>query len=239
MVQNPYKVLGVVQGASKDEIKKAYRRKTKECHPDIHPDDPNAEAKMAEINAAYDMLMNPEKYRQQSEYQRGYSYGQGYSGGQSYSGGTYKEYGDFGGFDFGDIFGFGFGDGTQIPNPTIQRDDSINIRRVIESINSKQYQQAVNILNSIVSSSRNARWYYLSALANSGAGNTVMALEHIQRAVQMEPGNMEYQRLLQRFRQTSQNYRQYGQTYSMDSSAMQKLCMRLCMVNLFCSFCCR
>ena len=39
---------------------------------------------------------------------------------------------------------------------------------------------------------KNARWYYLSALANNGLGNQVIALEHIRRAVSMEPGNMEY-----------------------------------------------
>ena len=50
MVQDPYKVLGVSPDASQDEIKKAYRRKAKENHPDLHPDDPNATQKMNEIN---------------------------------------------------------------------------------------------------------------------------------------------------------------------------------------------
>ena len=67
MVQDPYKVLGVSPDASQDEIKKAYRRKAKENHPDLHPDDPNATQKMNEINEAYDMCMNPDKYRVRRE----------------------------------------------------------------------------------------------------------------------------------------------------------------------------
>ena len=42
MVSDPYKILGVSQDASQDEIKKAYRKKAKECHPDLHPDDPTS-----------------------------------------------------------------------------------------------------------------------------------------------------------------------------------------------------
>jgi len=52
------------------------------------------------------------------------------------------------------------------------------------------YQQALNALSN--STNRNAYWYYLSALANDGLGNQVTALEHIRRAVSMEPDNMEY-----------------------------------------------
>ena len=66
MVQDPYRVLGIDKNATEEEIKKAYRKKAKECHPDLHPDDPDAQQKMNEVNEAYDMLKNPDKYRQQS-----------------------------------------------------------------------------------------------------------------------------------------------------------------------------
>lgn len=252
MVQDPYKVLGVSPGASKDEIKKAYRKKTKECHPDLHPDDPNATKKMSELNEAYDMLMNPEKYAKRSQqetqqdsrynqggyqrsYQGGYSQGQNRSGRYQGAGGWSS---DFSGFDFGDIFGFGFGGNEQIPNPQAQPGDSSEIRKAIDAINQRQYQSAINTLNTIVSGKRNGRWYYLSSMANNGAGNTVLALEQIQKAVQLEPENVDYQKVLQRFRQTRENYQQAGRGFSMNPHSMQKYCMGMCLANLFCRFCC-
>ena len=64
MIQDPYRVLGASPGATQDEIKRAYRRKVKENHPDLHLNDLEASKRMNEINEAYDMLMNPEKYAQ-------------------------------------------------------------------------------------------------------------------------------------------------------------------------------
>ena len=62
MAMDPYSVLGVSKDASQDEVKKAYRRKARENHPDLNPNDPNAAERMNEINEAYDRIMNPEKY---------------------------------------------------------------------------------------------------------------------------------------------------------------------------------
>ncbi|MEY8841264.1 DnaJ C-terminal domain-containing protein [Cribrihabitans sp. XS_ASV171] len=60
MSEDPYSVLGVSKTASQDEIKKAYRRIAKECHPDLKPGDAAAEARFKAAAAAYDLLKDPE-----------------------------------------------------------------------------------------------------------------------------------------------------------------------------------
>ena len=110
MVTDPRKVLGVSETASQDEIKRAYRRKAKECHPDLHPNDPDAAKKMNELNEAYDMLMNPEKYANRQQQQNPYG-GNPYSGnpygGSSYGGNPYGSYGgnSYGGQQQGNPYG--------------------------------------------------------------------------------------------------------------------------------------
>lgn len=58
MITNPYKILGVPNGASEEECTKAYKKLAKKYHPDLNPNDSAAADKMAEINAAYDQIKN-------------------------------------------------------------------------------------------------------------------------------------------------------------------------------------
>jgi len=249
MVTDPYKVLGISQGASQDEIKRAYRRKAKENHPDLHPDDPNAERRMNEINEAYDMLMNPDKYANRRS-QQSYRSDQGSSGYGSTGGGYSSGYGNqrsqqqgYGGwssdfFGFDDLFGFG-GNGFSgsVQPPHEQPGDSPQIRQVIRDINQHQYSAALMRLQNIVSVSRNARWYYLSGVANYGNGNQIIAVDHMQKALQLDPGNATYKALLSQYRRSGQSYEQHADGFNMGAMDPGKLCMGFCLANMFCRFC--
>ena len=107
-----------------------------------------------------------------------------------------------------------------------------------------RFQEALNLLNNMTD--RSARWYYYSALAHQGLGNQVTALEHIRKAVSMEPDNYEYLDALNRiehggaaYRQRSGNFR--GFSMRADPCTNILICW---FVNLFCCggrcpiFCC-
>ncbi len=121
-----YEVLGVSKSASDDELKKAYRSLAKKYHPDLHPDDKEAEAHFKEVNEAYEVLSDKDKRAKYDQF--------GFAGvdpnyGAGQGGGAYGGAGGFGGFgggfgDVGDIFesffGGGFG-GSQRSNPNAPR----------------------------------------------------------------------------------------------------------------------
>ena len=202
MVTDPRKVLGVSENASQDEIKRAYRRKAKECHPDLHPNDPDAAKKMNELNEAYDMLMNPEKYANRQQQQNPYG-------------------------------------GNQVNPPQEQAGDSEPVRAAIRDILAGRYASACSILQNVPSTGRNARWYYLSGVANHGAGNQIQALEHMKRAVQLSPNNATYQALLRQYQQAGQTYQTNASGYNTWAMDPSKLCMSLCFLQMFCPLCCR
>lgn len=79
MFDTAYTILGINYDATLEEIKSAYRKKVKENHPDLHPEDPEANEKMKVINDAYDMLVHPEKYQPQNSGEGSYSESYSYS----------------------------------------------------------------------------------------------------------------------------------------------------------------
>lgn len=109
------------------------------------------------------------------------------------------------------------------------------MRAALNYIQSGHYQEALNVLNQI--EERGARWYYFCAVANSGLGNNVRAKEYAQEAVNREPGNMEYQMLLNRFNSGESWYQGRQMTYGDMSGSMGDWCMKMCVLNLFCNCC--
>lgn len=185
MIEDPYKVLGLEKDASPDDIKKAYRQMAKIHHPDLHPDDPNINEKMNAINEAYDMLTNPSKYAMKRAQETA----------QTQDGGIEV------------VADRGFAPQQQaIPRPAVQEDDSPEIQQVVAYLNSNKFQDAISVLTHIPSTGRNARWYYLSALANQMLGNHIQATDQMQRASQLEPQNQTYMNLLFQFQKAGQIY---------------------------------
>ena len=63
-----YKILGVDKTIPQKDVKKAYLKRAKQFHPDLHPDDPKAKAKFQALNEAYDVIGDPEKRKKYDQY---------------------------------------------------------------------------------------------------------------------------------------------------------------------------
>ena len=102
-----YEVLGVGKNATADEIKVAYRKKAKECHPDLHPDDKTAEERFKELNEANEVLSDADKRARYDQF--GFDGpNMGGMGGNPFGGGF--DFGGMGGFEsIFDMFGMGGG----------------------------------------------------------------------------------------------------------------------------------
>lgn len=232
---DPYQILGVSRDASDDEIKKAYRKLSRKYHPDANINNPNkeqAEAKFKEVQQAYQQIMKEKEYGYSGSSS---SYGNsGSYGGSSYGNGDpFGGFGGFGGFwgDFG-----GFGSYQQGNTGSAESESDLHLRAAANYINSHHYQEALNVLNNI--KERTAQWYYYSAIANSGLGNNVIALEHAKMAYQMNPNNMQYQVLLQRLQSGGSWYQTRQNPYQSYNMGGSNYCMKLCIANLICNLCC-
>ena len=225
---DPYSVLGISQGADEETIKKAYRQKCKQYHPDLHPD---------EVQAAYSEIMRQRQGGGNSGAQNGYS---GYS---SYGGASgqrsYRQSGQGGGYQdpFGFGFGFdpfGFGFGYSGAGQSAGR-DTPEMQAANNYIRNGYYQEALNVLEGIAANERTARWHYYAALACAGLGNNIRAQNEARTAVDMEPGNYEYQNLLDRLQNPGRTYRTYQQAHTQPGGGnpLIRFCLTLWVAQLF------
>ena len=207
MIDDPYKILGLSPDASDEDVKRAYRRLAKKYHPDLNPGDQEAARKMQEVNAAYEQIKNPDKFA-----------GSQSGGYGSYGGGYYDPFGGY----------------RQQAHSSAQSGDPYQ-QAAYNYIRFGRYQEALNALHN--STELNARWYYLSALANDGLGNQVTAMEHIRKAVSMEPDNMEYVNALNRMEYGGSAYRRQAGNFRGFTMGADP-CTNLCLCYLFNIFCC-
>jgi len=114
-----YKILGVDKTIDQKDVKKAYLKRAKQFHPDLHPDDPKAKAKFQALNEAYDVIGDPEKRRKYDQYGEQWKDAEAFggggggfrsSGGSPFDGFDFTNFKSGGGFSsfFQDLFGGGF-----------------------------------------------------------------------------------------------------------------------------------
>lgn len=240
-MSDPYSILGIPPGADDETIKKAYRQKCKQYHPDLHPDDPSAEDHFKEVQAAYSEIM---RRKQGGGPQSSYTGGQSTGGSYGYGGASYGQNpygGQYGGFGFGP-FGFGYystgGTGRQ---SYTGGQDNPELRAAANYIRSGFYEEALNTLNGMPESARTAQWHYYAALANQGLGNNIRARDEARTAVSMEPNNYAYQNLLDQLQNPSRAYTGYQQPYAQPSGSPGRFCLSFFLYMMLCnllSFCC-
>ncbi len=263
MISDPFKVLGVTADCSDADLKKAYRDKSKKWHPDQNPGNAEyAEKRFKEVQEAYRQIQDARQrgtspygntggaqssgygYGQQGPYQQNQyqqaQYQQGpYQQGQYQQGGYQNQrgYADFG--TYTDFFNQWFAYSQQRRQQEAQM-ESNEEQAARNYINNRAYREALNALNNAALNRRGARWYYYSAVANSGMGNNVTALEHAKRAADMEPGNQEYQALLQQLVNGRSWYQNQNRSFGFSgtpATSSQGLCYYFCLANLLCNCC--
>ena len=100
-----YKILGVPKDIAQKDVKKAYLKRAKQFHPDLHPDDPKAKAKFQALNEAYDVIGDAEKRKKYDQYGEQWREADQFQGGfQGSAGGSPFEGFDFSGFQGGSGF---------------------------------------------------------------------------------------------------------------------------------------
>ena len=203
---NPYEVLGISRNASLEEIKRAYRELSRKYHPDSYEGNPLsslAEEKFKQVQEAYDAIMR--------EKNSGYNYSDSYNSTNAYD--NRNSY------------------NNSYNNTNYYGGDTGEMAEVYNLLNRRSYSQALRILEGM--RDRNARWYYFSAIAQVGLGNTMRGMEYATMAASMEPGNPEYQNLVNRLNFQSNRYTSIRNNYRGSRSTLDDATNMLC--NLWCA----
>ena len=204
---DPYSILGISRDASDDEVKKAYRKLSRKYHPDANIDNPNKEQAEEKFKQVQQAYEQIMKEREQG-----------------------TGYGNYGGYNYG-VFG-GFSGQT---DSGYQDEESIRRQAAANYIQSGHYREAMNVLQSL--QQKNGQWYYLSAMANVGLGNDIIALEQARQAMEMEPENIQYVTLVRRLETGNIWYEDIHHSYDTPGEADGGFCMKLCLTYALCNCC--
>lgn len=140
-----------------------------------------------------------------------------------------------GGSWYGSSGGYGgFGGYQQRSGP--DDDYARYLSAAMNYIRAGRYREALNVLSGM--EQKDAGWYYLSAVANSGMGNNVTALEHARRAVELEPDRMEYVMLLRQLEGGGSWYDRMSTPYGGMTMVGNDMCCKMCLMYNLCSLCC-
>ena len=212
-MNDPYKILGVPEDASDEEIKKAYRELARKYHPDNYHDNPLedlAQEKMKEINAAYEQIT-----KERASGRRTGGAGGAYGGG-SYGHGGYQSYGGYG------------------------SSQSSVLQQARIAINTGNISRAEALLANY--SDHNAEWNFLKGVVCYRRGWMDEALRYYRTAVQMDPGNAEYRQALDYMEGTDDTaYRPGGSfgTLCSGNPCLSMCCLyTLCSSGGYWWFCC-
>lgn len=212
-MNDPYKILGVPEDASDEEIKKAYRELARKYHPDNYHDNPLedlAQEKMKEINAAYEQIT-----KERASGRRTGGAGGAYGGG-SYGYGGYQSYGGYG------------------------SSQSSVLQQARIAINTGNISRAEALLANY--SDHNAEWNFLKGVVCYRRGWMDEALRYYRTAVQMDPGNVEYRQALDYMEGTDDTaYRPGGSfgTLCSGNPCLSMCCLyTLCSSGGYWWFCC-
>lgn len=204
-MQNPYEILGVREGSSRDEIKKAYRELAKKYHPDQYGNNPLrdlAEDKMREINEAYEYLMkntsegsSSQNYRSSDNYSynnNAYNYNTGYESGNT----------------------------SAIYN---------SIRMDIQHGNYRSAEQKLNSMGT-----RDAEWNFLMGIVHMKKGWHDSSYSYLSNACNLNPTNREYREALNRLNNRNNSYRQTYYGRNGRDNDMCDICFKLWCLDTIC-----
>ena len=118
------------------------------------------------------------------------------------------------------------------------RGNSVELQAAANYIANRHFAEALHVLSTIPQEERGAAWYYYSAVANVGTGNNVTAREHIDRAVALEPSNMEFRQFKQYMDFGGTWYQHMGQSYERPYAGTGSWCLSMLFLNMLCNCCC-